>query len=252
MDLNPDRNGINQTFNFILQVWRPPPTMRNNCYSLVNDHRIASTIISVDLRVARVTTLPQEQLQFQPGDVLGFYVESHGSAGSQPKGDVDNGVVLLNNGSHTSEFVWHGSITSRTSRSGSCPYPVGIDGVLTSATHAAPVISISAMVTTCLSSHSSRLDSITSTNPARMTVPTSKLSPSTGPNHTTVPRSNDGTISSGIITGIMVSIFVIVSIVSITVIIAVVVKRQGRTKQADNTYTEITFSNQLHGESASL
>ena len=251
MDLNPDRNGINQTFNFILQVWRPSPTMWNNCYSLVNDHRIASTIISVDLRVARVTTLPQEQLQFRPGDVLGFYVESHGS-GSQPKGDVDNGVVLLNSGSHTSEFVWHGSITSGTSRSGSCPYPVGIDGVLTSATHAAPVISISAMVTTCLSSYSSRLDSITSTNPVRMTVPTSKVSPSTGPNHTTVPGSNDGTISSGIITGIMVSIFVIVSIISITVIIAVVVKRQGRTKQADNTYTEITFSNQLHGESASL
>ena len=269
MDLNPDRDGTNQTFNFILQVWRPSPTMRNNCYSLVNDHRIASTTISVDLRVARVTTLPQEQLQFQPGDVLGFYVESHGS-GSQPHGDDDNGVVLLNNGSHTSEFVWHGSITSRTSRSGSCPYPVGMDGVLTSATHAAPVISISAMVTTCLSSYSSWLDSITSTNLARMTVPTSKLSPSMGPNHTTVPGSrttsklspsmgpnhttvpgsNDGTISSGIITGIMVSIFVIVSIVSITVVIAVVIKRQGRTKQADN--TEIAFSNQLYGESAPL
>ena len=252
MDLSPDRNERHQTFNFILQVWRPSPTMRNNCYSLVNDHRITSTIISDDLRVARVAaTQPQEQLQFQPGDILGFYVESHGG-GSQPGGNDDNGVVLLNNGSHTSELVWHGSIASRTSRSGSCPYPVGIDGVLTSTTHAAPVISISAMVTTCLSSYSSWLDSITSTNPARMTVPTSKLSPSTGPNHTTVPGSNDGTISSGIITGIMVSIFVIVSIVSITVIIAVVVKRQGRTKQADNTYTEITFSNQLHGESASL
>ena len=52
----------------------------------------------VNEHVVRVTPLPQDQLQFQPGDVLGFYVESHGLS------NEDNGMVLLNNGSHASEW----------------------------------------------------------------------------------------------------------------------------------------------------
>ena len=265
VDLNPDRDEQDRTFNFILQVWRPSSTLKtDSCYSLINDHRIMSTVIKEDLqtgRVAKVTTLPQNQLQFEPGDVLGFYVESHGS-GSTPDGtgtgDDDNGVVVLNDSSHTSELVWHGRITSLTSRSGGCSYCVGTSGLLNTSTHAAPVISISAiMATICLSSnmHSSSalLDSMTSAASLNLTrtstTVTVPLSPSTKPNPAIVPGSSDGIIDNALIIGIVtvVAIFVVVSIISATIIIAVVIaiKRQSRTKQAG-----MALSNQFYGESA--
>ena len=146
VDLNPD--GFGARFDFILQVWRPSPTVNvSGCYSLVNDfisREITVTDSPPSKRVARITPLPQEQLQFQPGDVLGFYVESHGQ-GDGPGGDADNGVVLVNNDiDYRSESVWFASIdiTTQTSLSVSCPYPVGTNGVLNSLTQAAPVISI--------------------------------------------------------------------------------------------------------------
>ena len=69
----------------------------------------------------------QDQLQFQVGDVLGFYVESNGA-----DSDNDNGVVLLNNSSHTDEVVYFGHVDTRaqTSQTDSCPYPIGTNGVL--------------------------------------------------------------------------------------------------------------------------
>ena len=77
-----------------LQVWRPVTPSESDtssCYSLVDDYKSES--ISVQdkdgNRVARVNaSSPQDQLQFQTGDVLGFYVESNGA-----DSDNDNGVV---------------------------------------------------------------------------------------------------------------------------------------------------------------
>ena len=142
MDLSPAEENV--TFDFDYQVWRPSPTVNTtgcSIYSLVNNFFVASISIPVspaDELVAKVTPSPQDQLQFQPGDVLGFYVESEG------RFNQDDGVVLLNSGSHTSELVWFASIdtTAQTFQSGSCPYPVGIIGVLDSLTRAAPVISM--------------------------------------------------------------------------------------------------------------
>ena len=153
MDLNPDFR--NASFNFIFQVWRPSSSVNTTgCYDLVDDFLSSSISIATQpesKRVARVIPAPQDQLQFQPGDVLGFYVESYGST---DKSDYDNGVVVLNNGSHSSELVWFASVditAARHSKSGmqSCPYPVGTNGVLSSSTHAAPVISISVVATPC-------------------------------------------------------------------------------------------------------
>ena len=264
VDLNPDGDGSGKTFDFILQVWRPFPTLQtDSCYSLVNDYSITSTVIG-NGHVATVTPLPQNQLQFEPGDVLGFYVESHGFSSND-----DNGVVALNESSHMNELVWHGRITSLTSRSGSCPYPVGTSGVLSTSTHAAPVISISAvMAKTCFRSsymHSSLLDSVTSTtllNPTRTS--TIFLSPSRRPNHATIPGSSDGTIflspsrrpnhatipgsSDGtIITGIVAAIIVVASIIGAVIIaIVMIIRKQSRIKQANN--TGMAHSNQLYGE----
>ena len=147
VDLNPD--GTSAEFDFILQVWRPAPTVGvSGCYSLVDN--FVSIKITVEdnpanERVARVTPSLQDQLEFQPGDVLGFYVESNGDGNS----DHDNGVVVLNSDDQNqsyNELVWFAKIQDTSlaaSQSGSCPYPVGTNGVLNSSTHAAPVISIS-------------------------------------------------------------------------------------------------------------
>ena len=221
VDLNP----LVPKFNFDFQVWRPSSTMNETgCYSLVGNYAVRSTTVStgpVSNQVIRATPSPQNQLQFQPGDVLGFYVESHGSGTHE-----DNGVVLLNNGKYTSELVWYGSIdvTARTSQSGSCPYPVGTGGVLSSPTHAAPVISISVMTTSCFPNYSS-LGPIGSTslpNPTRIRGPTTEpeLPHFTKTNYAKVP----GSLSSGIITGLMVVILVVVimSVICIIVIIAII------------------------------
>ena len=232
MDLNPDRDGSEFTFNFILQVWRPSHTVnQSGCHSLVNDFTITSTIVNNSQRVARVTPSPQEQLQFQPGDVLGFYVESHGS-NNMPGGNADNGVVLLNNGSHTSELVWYASIDvtqSQTSQSGSCPYPVGIDGTLNSSTHAAPVISISVMTTSCPLPSYLSLSSVISTSLPHFTRTTF-----TDPVTVSVHELKSSTI--GLIAGIVVFICIVVCIISVTIIIfAVIIKRHNMEKQAVNT-----------------
>ena len=240
MDLNPDRDGSQFTFNFILQVWRPSHTVnQSGCHSLVNDFTITSTIVNNSQRVARVTPSPQEQLQFQPGDVLGFYVESHGSPSV---GDADNGVVLLNNGSHTSELVWYASIDvtqSQTSQSGSCPYSVGIDGTLNSSTHAAPVISISVMTTSCpLPSY--LLLSTSLPHPTKTTFTTSTRTAFASSMITTkVPGLKSVTISGSLITGVVIAVCIMVVCISaIIIIFAVIVKRHilySKEKEVDDT-----------------
>ena len=150
VDVNPPSSTI--TFDFDFQVWRPSPTVNETgCYSLVDSFMTTSISIPPEPQsnhVARVTPSPQDQLHFRPGDVLGFYVESHGE-GDQPRGDDDNGVVLLTSAGYTSELVWHGRITTQTSQAGSCPYPVGTDRVLSLSTLAAPVISIKITTSSC-------------------------------------------------------------------------------------------------------
>ena len=223
MDLNPYHS---PRFNFDFQVWRPSPTVNETgCYGLVGNYTnisISIPDISVSNHVARVTPLPQDQLQFQPGDVLGFYVESHGEGTHH-----DNGVVLLNNGSHTSELVWFASIdiTSQTSQSGSCPYPVGTTGVLNSSTHAAPVISVSVMTASCPLTSSSSLSSIISTS-----MPHSTRTTFTDPVTISVHGPKSGTISSSLIAGIVVSICIVVFVIIVIIIFAVIIMRNSMEK----------------------
>ena len=127
------------------------------CYSLVDDFSTLATLAlqPEDRRVARVVPSSEHQLQFQPGDVLGFYVESHGDDANS---NYDNGVVVLNSSNYNfSELVWFASVdiaTIQPSRSGSCLYPVGTNGVLNSSIHAAPVISVSMTTYSCSPSSS--------------------------------------------------------------------------------------------------
>ena len=137
---DPDETPRSVPYTLDLQIWRPSPTVNvstgTGCYSLVGNNRFTS--ISLNNRVARVTPSPQDYIQFQPGDVLGFYVEV--------AREVDDGVVVLTDpSSFISELVWYASIapTMATSQNRDCPYSVGSNGVLNTTMQGAPVISVS-------------------------------------------------------------------------------------------------------------
>ena len=137
VDVSPDGTGIDRMFTLDLQIWRPSPTVNaTGCYSLVGNNRFTS--VELDRWVAVVTPLPRERIQFQPGDVLGFYVES-------ARGGSGEGVVILSDlnvqddRGYETEEVWY----ARNPVIGSigCPYPVGSTKVLNTFARAAPVIS---------------------------------------------------------------------------------------------------------------
>ena len=73
MDVHPGGGGYQNYYTLDLQVWRPSPTFTGTGqYSLVGNNRF--TNISLSGGVAIVTPSPQDYIQFQPGDVLGFYI----------------------------------------------------------------------------------------------------------------------------------------------------------------------------------
>ena len=216
VDVNPPSSTI--TFDFDFQVWRPSPTVNETgCYSLVDSFMTTSISIPPEPQsnhVARVTPSPQDQLRFRPGDVLGFYVESHGE-GDHPGGDDNNGVVLINSAGYTSELVWHGRITTQTSQAGSCPYPVGTDRVLSLSTLAAPVISIKTTTSSCAPNHSS---------------------------------SNHGGLIAGI--SVPVTILIVTCVSTLVIMTAVVIRKRSTKERTSNSVpvnTTMALTNQVYG-----
>ena len=136
VDVHPGGGGHQNTYTLDLQVWRPSPPVDDSTgtgqYSLVGNNRFTS--ISLSDGVAIVTPSPQDYIQFQPGDVLGFYVED-------ARLTADGVVVLTNPSTFTSEVVWYVSIDPAMATSQSV-YSIGSSGDLNSLTRAAPVISI--------------------------------------------------------------------------------------------------------------
>ena len=266
VDLNPDQG--RQSFDFILQVWRPAPDVNETgCYSLVDDFISTSIPIGIHpsstIKVARITPSTAGQLQFQPGDVLGFYVESHGSGNIS---NHDNGVVLLNSSSYTSEVVWYGSIgdgTAQMSKTDSCLYPTRATGVLTSSTHAAPAISISIMTYSCRQSSSTTVafsisptHSIQSTyctyNPHLFSTRTNSAS-NIHVSRTTTPTVSNEPASMiyniDLIFGVVAaSIIACISAIAVTTVIAfAVAKRHKNAVTLTHTFG-IALSNQVYGE----
>ena len=254
-------------FSFDFQVWRPSPTVANDgCYSLVANYlmeSISPPLTTIE-HVARVTPLPSNQLLFQPGDVLGLYVESIGSGDS----DFDNGVVLLQNDGFSKELIWHASITALTSSSGSCSYPVGSSRVLRQTTQAAPVISIDVTTYSCLQSiftstllpHSlSLLTFSTSTLPPLNPIHSLHLStfPVTvgqsqqAPTLISPSDSTSTPLPIALIIGIVVSFIFVCFIVAILVLIifSLVKKNNTEVQIFDKTNNGVALENQVNGES---
>ena len=133
VDVHPGGGGHRYTLD--LQVWRPSPTVDDSTgtgqYSLVGNNRFTS--ISLSNQVAIVTPSPQDYIQFQPGDVLGFYVDI--SMGN------NNGVVVHTDEDYANEVVWFAS-NAPTLATSQTTYSIGSSGDLDTSTTAAPVISI--------------------------------------------------------------------------------------------------------------
>ena len=114
-----------------LQVWRPSPTVKEDTgtssYNLVGSNRFSSISPSDGVAVLPLGST-KSPISFQPGDVLGLYVENTGR-------DTD-GVVMLKSERESVWYAWVGE------RSTSSVYLVGDNGQLDTSTNAAPVISI--------------------------------------------------------------------------------------------------------------
>ena len=275
VDLNPNGRIARSdfVFDFIFQVWRPAPDVNvSGCYSLVDDYiSIGIPIVkqpTPSTGVARITPPLADQLQFQPGDALGFYVESRGE-GSGPGGDANNGVALLTSGSYTNELVWYDSIgdeTTQMSQTATCPYPTGTTRVLSSSTHAAPVISISITTYSCHQSLSTTVASSSISTPLPI-LPTYSsysshlssariFSASNTPSAIIMSTPIIGSMTSsmiyhiGLISGLVtVSFIVYIFTVTVTIIIALVIaKRHRKTLNFDQTNSGIALSNQVYGE----
>ena len=110
-------------------------------YSLVGNNRF--TQISISGGLARATPSPQDYIHFQPGDVLGFYMESnYNNLQDNP------GIVLKSDPrSGNREIVWHARMDSNeaTLFKKGCPYTwlAGANNELPiNFTRLAPIISI--------------------------------------------------------------------------------------------------------------
>lgn len=76
-------------------------------------------------------------------NLVGFHVESQWEENDHDfGGDSNNGVLLVISANHTSELIWHASITALTSQGRSCPYSAGTAGILQTSTHTVPVVLI--------------------------------------------------------------------------------------------------------------
>ena len=139
VDIHPVTGSEPVFYSLDLQVWRSSPTVDGStsigCYSLVGNNRFTS--ISLGVPTFILTPSPEAYIEFQSGDVLGFYVE-------EARNNNFDGIVMLNREEYSDELVWYASIapSMATSQSGDCPYSVGSNGVLNTLVRAAPVISV--------------------------------------------------------------------------------------------------------------
>ena len=142
VDVHPAGGLHDMVYTLHLQVWRPSPTVQTTgCYRLVGSNVFTS--VPLTSQVARVTPLPRDRIEFQPGDVLGFILENTNRN--------DGGVVLLVdcgeqgiNGYDTEE-VWYADFSNLLFGNRECQLAVGTQPgrALNTMTSAAPVISVS-------------------------------------------------------------------------------------------------------------
>ena len=133
----------NQPYTISFQVWRPSspsPVDNDGCYSMVGMNHFSSIPLADDMSNERGMvngTVPEsERIEVQPGDVVGYYLDSSrdGRDGIQYAGDDDNEPDYID------EAVWYDIGIMGSTGPPQCPFPVGPDRTLSSSTNRAPLI----------------------------------------------------------------------------------------------------------------
>ena len=109
------------------------------CYNLVGNNNFTSVVLDSPLTVVKPP--PHQRIQFQPGDVLGFYAENANvgfeSGGVKMLCDVN----VRGDGGYETEEVWYA--TNLVYSNANCLAAVGKGKLLDSFTNVAPIISVS-------------------------------------------------------------------------------------------------------------
>ncbi len=125
-----------QPYTISFQVWRPnspSPVDTDGCYTMQGTNHFSP--IPLADRIVTGVPLESERIEVQPGDVVGFYLESsrENDDGIQFAGEQDD------ESEYDSESVWYA--TGTVTGSGlTCPLPVGPGRTLSSSTNLAPLI----------------------------------------------------------------------------------------------------------------
>ena len=271
-------NPLDHKYNVDLQVWRPSPTATRSdsaCYSLVDNFYATSSDLPSN-RLVTVSLSPTNYINFQPGDVLGVYVESH-----MGDSNHDNGVILGNGMSGNT--VWYGSVTRQglALQSDTCPYPIGTNGILSSSTQAVPILSIATSIHVCPQSSSILAASINSQTSSVLFTTSSLVSMSssaksmvnsysttslvttksvtlssstvtyslTSPVATVVPLNTN--INTPVILGISIVVLTVCVVIMFLIIVIIIVGKKfikSADVVIDNVDNTMAFSNQVYGE----
>ena len=121
-----DENGV---YSITFQVWRPTSTDGNR-YVKVGENIFLAVTLSFS--AIRETLALNEGLHFQPGDVVGYYLE-------QNNGRTDGG--LQPDTSFTQETLYYA--TGNTGLQSECVLEVGSTADLSMSTNLGPIISVS-------------------------------------------------------------------------------------------------------------
>ena len=134
-----------QSYTISFQVWRPnsPSTVdTDGCYTMQGTNHFSPISLgdpdTADRGIVTGIPLESERIEVQPGDVVGFYLESSRSTGDgiQFARDRDN------TSPNTDETVWFATVSVTPRPEAACMYPVGISGLLSSSTNLAPLITV--------------------------------------------------------------------------------------------------------------
>ena len=139
-----------QVYTISFQVWRPnslSPVDTDGCYNRVGVNFFPfNRLADPDKVIINGTVTESVKIEVQPGDVVGFYLESSrgNTDGIQFAGDSDS--------NHTNETVWYGTGFDAFPTTGSrvCPFPVGPNRTLSSSTSRAPLITVTLGESLCV------------------------------------------------------------------------------------------------------
>lgn len=119
-------------YSITFQVWRPSTT-DGSTYTKVGENLFESVGLNGN-RVIDETPASDQRLHFQPGDVIGYYLEQNG-----PNNETDGGLQFDENFSQETLYYATGNIDLQTE----CLLQVGSNRDLSMSTNLGPIISVS-------------------------------------------------------------------------------------------------------------